>query len=314
MRRNGRTEAGTERFRCMSCGISDVANRPDTRLRHERNRFAEWLTGPDGKGSVAKRHGLTRRGLTKEFAPFFREDPSRLPPAGYRPEVLMLDGKFIHGGKLCALISLDEKDRVFWDFAPDENYATWRGFLSRFDPPGVVVADGEKGVARFVKECWPGTKFQRCHFHMVKLVIQYLSRNPRDEAGRQILRSMYRLKWVDTHERRDRWRMMFRIWEGRWQKELTAKEPGGWACPKLRSVRAIVRKALPNLFTYLDFPGCPNTTNLVEGWPNAAIAEALRRHRGLHVSQKKTLVSVILSNLKRPKEKSTRKFPPKKHT
>jgi hypothetical protein len=64
---------------------------------------------------------------------------------------------------------------------------------------------------------------------------------------------------------------------------------------------------LPYLFTYLDFPGCPNTTNLVEGWPNAAIAEALRRHRGLHLSQKKILVSIILSHLTR--EKPTRTFP-----
>ena len=58
-----------------------------------------------------------------------------------------------------------------------------------------------------------------------------------------------------------------------------------------------------------DFPGCPNTTNLVEGWTNTAIAEGLRRHRGLRLSQKKILVSTILSHLTR--EKPTRKLPEK---
>ncbi|MBI5221160.1 MAG: hypothetical protein HY978_05025 [Candidatus Liptonbacteria bacterium] len=63
---------------------------------------------------------------------------------------------------------------------------------------------------------------------------------------------------------------------------------------------------MPDLFTYLDYPSCPNTTNLVEGWVNTAIAEGLGRHRGLKLSQKKTLVSIILSNLKRPtREKPT---------
>ncbi|MBI2623257.1 MAG: hypothetical protein HYW65_04510, partial [Candidatus Liptonbacteria bacterium] len=43
---------------------------------------------------------------------------------------------------------------------------------------------------------------------------------------------------------------------------------------------------------------------------NTALAEGLRRHRGLRLRQKKTLVSVILSHLQRPmREKPTRKFP-----
>ena len=145
---------------------------------------------------------------------------------------------------------------------------------------------------------------------MVSLIIHYLSRNPKTEAGQQILELMYRLKQVKTNEDRDKWKLLHRIWEKQYEKIFSEKnEAGGYTHRKLRSVRFIVRKALPNLFTYLDYPGCPNTTNLVEGWVNTAIAEGLRRHRGLHLSQKKTLVSIILSNLKRKtKEKPTRKF------
>lgn len=310
MQRWGKTAAGTPRYRCSPCAISSVTHRPDTKIRHEHDRFVAWLDGVDDKDAVAKRYGISRRTLTKEFKQFFKEDPSNPPPFGTKVKLLIIDAKFIHGRILCTLIAVTEENKIYWQFAGSECYGTWYSFLLRFAPPEMVVADGEKGAARFVRRYWPNTAFQRCHFHMVKLVIQYLSRNPKDEAGKQILSLMYQLKNVKTHAERDRWKMFHKIWEKQFEKVFNEKnDAGNYAHKKLRGVRYILRHAMSNLFVYLDHPGCPNTTNLVEGWPNTAIAEGLRRHRGLRLRQKKTLVSIILSNLKRPKEKPTRKFP-----
>jgi Transposase, Mutator family len=302
MRRHGKTKAGRERYFCPRCKKATTIRRDDTRIRHKKDRLVAWLTSPDSKTEIAKRYGLTRQTLWKEFRPFFKGNADGSAPLGYEADILIVDAKFIHGSELCALIAVDEHDKIFWQFADGENYGTWYAALIRFKPPKVVVADGEKGVAVFLKRHWPDTKFQRCHFHIVKLVIQYLSRNPREEAGVEILKLMYRLKWVKTHQHKERWLMFHKIWEKRFEKAFSEKdERGRYTHKKLRSVRVIVRRALPDLFTYLDFPGCPNTTNLVEGWVNAALAEALRRHRGLHLSQKKILVSIILSHLTREK-------------
>jgi hypothetical protein len=307
MQRYGKTTAGTVRYFCPACSQSKTERRPDTRLRHERDRLVAWLTSVESKTAIAKRYGVTRRTLSNEFKTFFQKNPDGMAPIGFQAKMLIVDAKFIHGNQLCALIAVTEEDRIFWQFADGENHATWYACLARFKPPEVVVADGEKGVAGFVKRYWPQTGFQRCHFHMVKLVIQYLSRNPKEEAGIEILKLMYRLKYVKSHEHKKRWLMFHKIWEKRFEKVFSEKnESGTYAHRKIRSVRFIVRRALPNLFVYLDFPGCPNTTNLVEGWVNAALAEGLRRHRGLHLSQKKTLVSIILSHLTR--EKTTRTF------
>lgn len=310
MWRHGVTKSGTERYFCPDCIKTSIIHRPDTRLRHDKDRFVAWLTGVESKNAVAKHYGVTRRALSKEFEPFFQESFDVEIPQNFKAKILIVDAKFIHGRELCALIALAEDDQIIWQFANAECYQTWRDFLSLFSPPEVVVADGQKGVALFVRRYWPKTAFQRCHFHMVSLIIHYLSRNPKDEAGQEILELMYRLKQVKTLEERDKWKLLYRIWEKQYEKVFNEKsESGGYVHRKLRSVRFIVRRAIPNLFTYLDHPGCPNTTNLVEGWVNAAIAEGLRRHRGLHLSQKKTLVSIILSNLKRSKrEKPTRKF------
>jgi hypothetical protein len=311
MQRWGKTAAGAPRFFCLRCRKTATWERRDVRKGHERGRLVSWLTGVQDKDAVAKRFGVTRRALSKEFKPFFRENPNAGIPQGFSAKMLIVDAKFIHGRILRALIAVTEEDRIFWQFADAECYRTWSLFLAGFSPPEVVVADGQKGMSHFVKKHWPGTAFQRRHFHMVLLVTHYLSRNPRDEAGRVILDLVHRLKTITNHEEKKHWLMLHVIWEKQYAKDLGAKtESGQYGNRKLRSVRFVMRRALPDLFTCLDFPGCPNTTNLVEGWTNTAIAEGLRRHRGLHLSQKKTLVSIILSNLKRPtKEKPTRKFP-----
>lgn len=306
MQRYGKTKAGRMRYFCPICKRSATERRPDTGLRHKNDRLVAWLTSPDTKTTIARRYGLTRQALSYEFRQFFEKNPDGMAPVGYVAERLIVDANFIHGGELCALIAVDEHDRIFWQFSTEESYGTWYASLIRFTPPEVVVADGEKGVARFVKRQWPTTAFQRCHFHMVKLVIHYLSRNPKEEAGKDILELMYRLKNVRTREAKEKWILLFRIWEKQYAWYLKAKsESGIYQYRKIRSVRNIVRRALPDLFTYLDHPGCPTTTNLVEGWVNAAIAEALRRHRGLRISQKKILVSIILSHLTREKPKRT---------
>ena len=297
---HGATKSGAERYFCPVCEKTSIIHRPDTRQRHNQNRLVAWLTGVENKNAVAKHYGVTSRTLSKEFKQFFLENPNGPTPLNFQAKLLIVDAKFIHGNKLCALIAVTEEDKIFWQFANAENYKTWSAYLGQFSPPEVVVADGHKGVAYFVRRYWPKTAFQRCHFHMVSLVIHYLSRNPNTEAGQQILELMYRLKQVKIYEDRDKWKLLHRIWEKQYEKVLAEKnESGGYVHRKLRSVGFIVRKAIPNLFTFLDYPGCPNTTNLIEGWVNTAIAERLRRHRGLRLSQKKTLVSIILSNLKR---------------
>lgn len=307
MRRHGRTKSGTERYFCLVCRRTGIIRRPDATLRHNKDRLTAWLTGVQSKETIAKQYGVTRQTLSNEFRPFFKKNPNCKIPDKFQADMLIVDAKFIHGRELCALITVTENDRIFWQFADAECYGTWYGFLVHFSPPQVVVADGHKGMYHFVKRWWPDTAFQRCHFHMVSLVIHCLSRNPKEEAGREILNLMYQLKHVKTHEEKRRWLGFHFIWEKQYDKVFRAKtESGGYAHRKLRSVRFIVRKAIPDLFTYLDYLGCPNTTNLVEGWVNAAIAEGLRRHRGLHLSQKKTLVAILLSRLTR--EKPSRKF------
>ena len=258
-----------------------------------------WLGGKDSLTEIAAKYHRTRQTFWKNLRPLFAFPFE--PSVPQEPiHTLILDATYIHGNSLCALVAIDDKDRIYWRFAPYESFDAWYKFLKLFPKPTIVVMDGQKGLFLAARRLWGLVPIQRCQFHVISFASQYTGRRPKDEAARAILDVLYKLKDSKTPEGRDTWMILYRNWERKYQIELYERNAwGNFKHPRLRSVRYVIRKALPNLFTFLDHPGAPNTTNLVEGWVNSAVAEALRRHRGLNELEKKTLVSIVLSHLKR---------------
>lgn len=303
----GTTRAGTPRFFCRFCKKSVIWGRDDLTKKHTRDQFVSWLSGERSEREIAEKLGISRRALYNRFHPFFQEPWECVIPHDLSMQVLIVDGTYIEGNTLCVLVALADTGHLFWHFAMRETGLTWHVLLSRIPAPSVVVCDGQKGLERVLRHLWPDTRMQRCHFHMVAFGIQKLTRKPRTSAGKDILVLLHGLKDVGTKEEKDRWILLFRLWEKQYHAVLTGKtEQGGYANRNLRSVRSLIRHALPDLFTYLEYHNVPNTTNLVEGWVNTRIAEGIRQHRGLSPSQKKTLVAIILRKLSA--EKPTRKF------
>jgi len=314
MHRHGKTNTGKERYKCPSCGKTSIIHRPDTRDRHIHDHFVSWLTGKKTKTEVAEELGITRQALSLRFHAFFAALPRvPVPSPEYRPRILIVDGTYVNGVKICILISLDEEDHIFWAFVERERYLSWVAFLERFARPDIVVADGQKGLKSAVDALWPGMPFQRCQFHVIKLVHEHITREPKEEAGKKLLALLYELKHTKTKEDATMWRYRYICWEKIYEKLFKEKTDGGsWRQRRLRKARGAMRKALPHLFAFLDHEGCPNTTNDVEGWINGALKEAVREHRGLRVEQQKVLVSILLSHLsrrKKSKENPTRNFP-----
>lgn len=313
MRRHGHTTRGTERWRCVRCNITAVRRRRDVRARHEQNQFVRWLTGKASMSELAVARDITRQALSNRFARYFRTRVSWQLPHSIR--ILILDGTFIHGRALVVLIARTEQGELCWQFAPYESAETWGTLLGRLPRPLLVVCDGRKGLLKQINALWPGVAIQRCHFHIAKLARRHLTMHPKTEAGREIKMLLHALPREQTLRAARAWRKAYENWEKRHEQFLSERthyhdglRARWWYTHRnLRGVRSLVRGSLPHLFMYLRFRGAPNTTNHVEGGINAAIAEALRLHRGLRLHQKKTLVSILLAEMNRRK-KATRKF------
>lgn len=305
MQKWGKTKQGKPRFFCLACKKTATLQRDDVEIRQTMRDMRAWLGGKESLTELAADAHVTRQALWKRFHQVM-DVASREPvlPDLIKTRILIVDGTYIHGHTLCALIAVDENDKIYWKFAPYESYAAWVDFLSSFVEPDIIVMDGQKGLFAAARMLWPRVAIQRCQFHLVAFAIQYIGRKPKDEIGRDLMDILYALKDAKTKARANVWIESYRAWEEKYGTFLSAKgSDRKYARPRLRGARLIIRRALPYLFTFLDHPGAPNTTNLVEGWINGAMAEALRLHRGLRIHQKKALATIILSDLIRKKTK-----------
>lgn len=312
MWRHGYTTRGRQRWRCLQCALTSVRRRSDTRRQHANRRALKWLTGKASVSEIAQLSGLARQSLSKQFRNIFAQQATFTYPSSIT--LLILDGIYIHGRTLLALIGLADDRHLVWSFTDRETSGSWFELLSRLPIPTVVVCDGHSGLMPTLRALWPKTAIQRCHFHVLKLARVYLTLRPRTRAGRELQALLWTLTSCRTHQARDDFRLRFETWCRRHEALLSershsiaAHERKHWwyTHKKLRGVRSLLVHALPNLFTFLDYPDCPNTTNAVEGGVNAQIAEALRLHRGLRLHQKPTLVSLVLAKINQGK--TTRK-------
>ena len=213
-----------------------------------------------------------------------------------------------------ALIGLADRQKLYWSFTARETSESWCELLKKLPRPAVVVCDGQTGLLAGLKALWPLVAIQRCHFHVLKLARVYLTSRPKTEAGQELANLLRTLVLRRVLDQAIEFKNIFQTWCQKYH-DLLAERSGytddrgkkhwWYTHRKLRGVRSLILHALPQLFTFIDYPDCPNTTNEVEGGVNAQIAEALRLHRGLRIHQKPTLISFLLAKIN--SQKTTRK-------
>jgi len=294
--KNGKTAAGTQRWRCPSCGASSVRRRPDVTAVQQLRRFVIWLTGKQTQGEIDGT--ATGRTFRRATAWCWALEP-RLPPATEIHHAVLVDGFWVSGW--CLLIALSDKGRVLaWQWSGGESVAAWKALLEQVEAPGVLVSDGGTGIPTVLMALWPETKHQRCLFHVQMLVSRHLTRTPRTDAGKALRGLVMKLSEVVDEDAAIAWQITLDEWWrtfGHLTKERTMFRNGQWGFThdRLRKawqlVHGVVRKN--TLFTYITY-GNPRTTSPLEGGINSQIRDVLRRHRGLSEAHQKRAVEWFL--------------------
>ncbi len=311
MCRRGKTAAGTQRWFCRFCNTTAVKKRKDTSLRHARNLFSQWIRGTATLSDIAARKKVSRRTVGRWFEPFWREAADCQISASSHVRWIIVDGIYIHKRAELALIARADTGEIFWGFAPYESSWYWERFFMRLPKPEIVICDGQKGLIKAIRDCWPDAKLQRCLFHVMQLATIRLTRNPKTVVGRELRLLMLRLPAVHTQAQKERWVELFASWEQRHRALLKERTYGDahsvrrwWYTHRnLRAARSLFLNAIPHIFTYLDHQ-VPRTTNDIEGGLNARLAELITRHRGLGQARKRILAARFLAD--RSKKRSTR--------
>ena len=102
MRKNGRTKAGAQRWKCPGCALSTTAPRRDGRRRAQLGEFLDWLLSGKRQWDM---DGADGRAFRKRVGWCWRLRPA-IPPDGVVRHVIMADGTYMAHG-WCLLIAID---------------------------------------------------------------------------------------------------------------------------------------------------------------------------------------------------------------
>lgn len=304
MIRWGYTSAKSIRWRCIRCRRGQCWKRKDVSLRNRERLQNRWMLGVASLISVARRVRVHRTTLSRRFRAL-KTPPFSIPPrllAG--PPVIVLDGTTISKQTVLVVVYDAISDQpLAWSFVSHERFDCWHPLLVRISSryqPHAIVSDGQKGLLKAAKAIFPHVQHQRCLAHIIRLSLAWLTRNPQTFAGQELRVLVRALARTKTLSDARRWRDSFVTWNTYYESFLKEKSINPltgrkwYTHRKLRAVRSLILRALPNMFLFAADPRIPNTTNVVEGGINAPLAELLHRHRGITEQQKKALVTRFL--------------------
>ena len=195
------------------------------------------------------------------------------------------------------LRSYTTKQNLAWEYVVIENIESYKNLRREIESKGfkilAAVTDGKHGL----RELFKGVPVQMCQFHMKMIMRRYLTLRPRIEAAQELKILTTNLTKISETEFNNE----FTKWDNKWSEFLKERtlHPNGkrsFTHRKLRAARRSIRRHLPHLFTYQNYPelDIPNTTNDIESM-NSKIKDLLRIHRGYSKKLKNKIINEILS-------------------
>lgn len=291
MVRYGKTAAGSQRWRCTSCGITRTNKIDNTAKRLKE--FLAWLFSKQREADMPG-GGRTFRRRTSEFWEIW----PIAPQTGEIFDVLFLDGIYL-AKNVVVLVCASDEGVVSWHLAKSENSTDYKALMRRIPPPRMVVSDGGAGFEKARRTVWPETKVQRCLFHVFNQIRRHTTLNPKLDASRELLSIATSLLHIENLSDAGAWIDGVLLWCTRWQDFLSEKIPGKDG--KLHDAHEHLVKARNSLvklvrqgtlFTYLDplltseLGRLPAFNNRLEGGVNAQLKQMLREHRGLSLMRR----------------------------
>jgi len=175
-------------------------------------------------------------------------------------------------------------------YVKKENYNDVFAWAKRLKAKGLnpthIVVDGERSVMRAIRDIWPNIVIQRCLYHIQREGMRWLRTYPKTIAGRELRRLLGTLCTIKTVKERDQFIATFKHWLKTHRDFIKTLPVSNIAFKDLKRTIVLIKNALPDMFHFLNEPGLPSTTNLIEGF-YSRLKSDYGRHRGLTEQNKR---------------------------
>jgi hypothetical protein len=276
-----------------------------------RNRFIwfkKWVLERQTYKTLTRDSGLSKDTLQRLFYTFLDKAPTVSILKGERIH-LRVDATYF---KRFCVICYQDNDLGYtqlYRFSDGEHYEEIKEDLANLIRLGLriesITSDGHKSILKAVKKSLPDVIAQRCLVHIQRMCLIWLTRYPQHIAGVELRALVLNLLKIKTKNDKLFWINELNNWHKRhklYLLELTVNELTGrkWYKHKfLRRSYFTIKRALPNMFHYLNNPHIPHTTNGIEGfWGH--LKNHLDLHRGLTIDHRINFIKWYLyfNNLK----------------
>lgn len=209
----------------------------------------------------------------------------------------MIDATYFSNG-ICLVLYRDAtiKFTQLYRFTSGEHYSEIKEDLENLLTLGVqiesVTCDGHKSILKAVKEVIPNVILQRCLVHIQRDCRVWLTKHPKSFAGYDLKQITAEMHLIKNHNHLSLWLLKLERWQEKYidfinEKSYNLETGRYWFTHKMvrRSFMSI-KRALPNMFNYLDNPKIPKSSNSIESF-FGHMKGHLNIHRGLSYQHRK---------------------------
>ena len=190
---------------------------------------------------------------------------------------MLIDGSYFPNG-LCLVLYYDHDIGCvqLYRHTDEERFTEIDEDLMNIKKLGVevysVTCDGHKFILKAIKKTYPNVIVQRCLVHIKRQVKNFISTSPKTGSGVHLLALSRQITCSKTQEQCGLWLLQFKDWCDQHeayvkQRSYNPDSKRYWYTHKdLPAAYALLIKAIPNMFHYLNDEQIPPTTNRLENY------------------------------------------------
>ena len=296
-------QKGKQRFKCKTCGLLFTWDNPGVKKSNRFVWFKEWIIGRQTFSRISIQSDYSERTLKR----YFYEYLSQTPVLSVRPSEkvnLLIDGTYFRKD-LCLVLYRDNtiKYTQLYRITDGEWFGEIKEDLENLLKLGVqiesITCDGHRSLLKAIKKVCKYIVVQRCIVHVQRMCKIWLTAHPKSTAGLELRQIVNGLHLIDTREKWGYWIVSLMNWHKKNEEFLNEKsvnhETGRYWYKHKMVIRSftVIRRALPDMFHYLENPQIPKSTNGLESF-FGHMKNHIQIHRGLSKEHRKNFIKWYL--------------------
>ena len=294
---------GKRRFKCKNCEIYFTSENKSVGLKNREVWFKKWIVGRQTYEEISLESGYSVSTLQRYFNVMLAKAP-KLSYSQNNEVYLLIDATYF-SQEICLVVFRDDvlKQTQLYRITDGEHYEELKEDLQNILNLGIkiggITCDGDKSLLKAIKKACPKVPMQRCLVHIQRMCKIWLSSHPKTRAGFELREIVCKLHFIDSEPKKQYWIKEILDWfveHKEFINEKSYNEETGryWYTHKMvRRSFSVIKKALPNMFTFLQNSKIPKTTNGLESF-FGHLKGNLNIHRGLTKSRRKKFLQWYL--------------------